>query len=83
MIREITKSDLIAEHNEEAIVLDGLDEAIVGITTTGIVAYSVDEILNILITRDDMHPDEARDFFGYNIECLNIGQYSPIFIEGI
>jgi hypothetical protein len=83
MIRKINKSDLIAASNEEAIVLDGLDEAIIGVTTTGVAAYSVEKILSILMTRDGMDADDAVEFFGYNIECLGLGEFTPIFIEEI
>jgi hypothetical protein len=81
MIRKITIVDQIAAMNEEAITLDGLDAAIVGITTAGSVAYSVSRILKILMDRDGMDAEEADEFFGFNIECLGLGEFTPIFIH--
>ena len=61
----------IHEFAEGAIILDGLDEAIVGITeefgTGRRILYSKDKILDILMKRDLMTYSEAEEFYYYNI----------------
>ena len=66
--------------DEEAIVLDGLDLAIIGKSSQGKVVYDIDNIIQILIKRDSMTRGEAEEYFWANIECLYAGEMSPIFI---
>lgn len=52
----------------ESIRLDGLDEAIIGVSTTGNITYSVDKIIDIFVNRDHMSHEEAGEYFDYNVE---------------
>jgi len=70
----------IAEHNPEAIFADGHDHAIMGYSTDGRVVYCVDMIVGTLVERDGMTPDEAIEFFNFNIECAYVGEYTPIYM---
>jgi len=72
--------ETIAEHNPEAMFADGHDHAIMGYSSDGRVIYSVDMIVDTLIERDDMTPDEAIEFFNFNIECAYVGEYTPIYM---
>lgn len=68
---------------EGAIVLDGLDEAIIGQTTRNgenVLAYSADKIINILVSRDEMEYQEAVEFYEFNIGCLYAGERTPVLI---
>jgi hypothetical protein len=64
--------------------LDGLDEAIVGITeefgTGRRILYSKDKILDILMKRDLMTYSEAEEFYDYNILGLYAGEQNPVFL---
>lgn len=67
--------------DEEIIVLDGFDEAILGITLDGDnyrIVYSVSRILDILIERG-LSFEEAVEFYDFNIEGLNFGIQGPIY----
>lgn len=66
--------------DDEAIVLDGLDSAIIGKSSQGKVVYDIEGIIQILMERDSMTKLDAQDFFWVNVECLHAGQLSPIFI---
>ena len=50
--------DLISEFNEEALVCDGFDDAIIGmaerINLGPVVAYSVEKIIEILMSQSDI-----------------------------
>ena len=74
----------IHEFAEGAIILDGLDEAIVGITeefgTGRRILYSKDKILDILMKRDLMTYSESEEFYDYNILGLYAGEQNPIFL---
>ena len=74
----------VAEYNEEALICDGFDEAIIGVAERinlgPVAAYSVEKILEILVERDDMTYEEAIEYFQYNIIGSWMGEYTPVFI---
>ena len=72
--------ETIAEHNPEAMFADGHDDAIMGYSSDGRVIYNADTILSTLVDRDGMTPDEAIEFFNFNIECAYVGEYTPIYM---
>jgi len=74
----------IDEIADGAIILDGLDDAIVGVTEEfgngRRILYSADKILNILMERDGMTWHEAVEFYDYNILGLHAGEQNPVFL---
>jgi len=76
--------DLISEFNEEALICDGFDEAIIGmgsrINLGPVVAYSVEKIIEILM-RDNMDYQEAYEYYNVNILNAWMGEFTPIFID--
>jgi hypothetical protein len=74
----------IDEFAEGAIILDGLNDAIIGIVEEfgngRRILYSKLKILTILCERDLMTMDEAEEFFDYNIMGLYAGEQNPIFL---
>ena len=80
-------SDLVySELSEGAVILDGLDECVVGVgfcslSLSTVLVYSVERIIDSLVGEDGMDVDEAEEYFGYNIAGLSLGEGSPIFIS--
>ena len=74
----------IDEFAEGAIILDGLNDAIIGITEEfgngPRILYSKNKILNILCDRDGMTWSESEEFYDYNILGLYAGEQNPIFL---
>jgi hypothetical protein len=70
----------IKEHNPEAMLADGFDDCIMGYDKDGRVIYSVGEIIDTLICRDGMTYEEATEFYGFNIECAYVGEFTPIYM---
>ena len=74
------------EELEGAVVLDGLNDAIIGTTTNKdfecVLAYATDKILDVLMSRDQMTYIEAREWYDFNIDA-HYGKRSPIFIDPI
>ena len=66
---------------------DGLDEAIIGeVSSFGrdeTILYSVQKIIDILIKRDGMTPDEALEFYDFNIAGSYLGEGMPTFLNDI
>lgn len=71
----------IADYNPEAMFADGFDHAIMGYSNDLKVIYSANMILETLVERDGMTPDEAIDYFNFNIEGAYVGEYTPIFMH--
>jgi hypothetical protein len=75
----------IDEYAEGAVLLTGLEGAIVGITdefgSGRRVLYSKDKIIEILQERDGMTWMEAEEFFDYNIKGGYFGEQNPVFLE--
>jgi hypothetical protein len=74
----------IDEFAEGAIILDGLNDAIIGITEEfgngPRILYSKNKILNILCNRDGMTWSESEEFYDYNILGLHAGEQNPVFL---
>lgn len=75
----------IKEFAEGAIILDGLDEAIMGIAEefgNGYrIVYSKSKIFGVLMNRDGMTEEEAIEFYEYNILGLYASPQNAIFFE--
>lgn len=74
----------IHEYCEGAIILDGLDDAIIGIVedfgNSPRILYSKEKILEILEKRDLMTEGEAEEFYNFNILGLYAGEQNPVFL---
>ena len=82
-MKETTRSKLlenISEFNPEAKLADGFNDSILGYDPKGRVIYSVNSILDTLVNRDGMDYDEAQEYFGFNIECAYVVDYTPIYM---
>lgn len=84
---EIKNFDLenIHEIAEGAIILDGLDKAIIGVTEEfGMehrILYSVNKILDILSNDGMTNREEALEYYYYNIVGGHFGERNPIFLS--
>lgn len=72
----------IAEINEEALLADGFDDAVIGMDTHGRVVYDYDKCVDILIGEgEDMEYIDAIEHMDYNVTGAYVGEYTPIFIK--
>ena len=77
----MTKRELIADMNPEAIVWDGFDDAIIGYDMREWKAiYDQEKMVDILIA-DGMTYEDAIDYLGFNVFCAYVGEYTPINIH--
>jgi len=70
----------IEEINPDAMLADGLDDALAGYDSRGRAVYHIEEILGILMLRDGMTEEEAQEFFDFNIDGAHMGQFTPIYM---
>lgn len=72
----------ILEHydDEEILIADGFDEAIIGIDPNQMrLIYSVTRCLEILVTRDNMSLEDAIEYFSFNVSGAYVGEKTPIW----
>jgi len=63
--------------DEEILIADGFDEAVIGIDTQSMrLIYSVSTCIGILMK--DMSSEDAWDHFGYNVSGAYVGEQTPI-----
>ena len=78
----MTKRELIADLNPEAIVWDGFDDAIIGYDLREWRAiYDEEKMADILMERDGMTYEDAIDYLGFNVFSTYVGDYTPINIH--
>jgi hypothetical protein len=79
MIKEIIEK----YPNEEIIIFDNFNEAIIGFDEKKMkVVYSVDKCIEQL-QKDGLNYKEAKEFFYYNTYDTYIGEKTPIFKNDI
>lgn len=73
----------ILEHypDEGFVKVDFFDSAIIGVSTTGCLVYSIEKMVEVLVSRNNWTEKDAADYFFYNIEGSYLGDKSPIFIN--
>jgi hypothetical protein len=73
------------EEEEDFLFADGFDDAILGIgrraTQPEVVAYDYEKCVLILMDRDEMTEEEAREYMEFNVVGGFVGDRTPIFIE--
>jgi hypothetical protein len=77
----MTKRELIADMNPEAIVWDGFDDAIIGYDMREWkVIYDEAKMAEILIA-DGMSYEDAIEYLEFNVFSTYVGEYTPINIH--
>ena len=75
----------IDEYADGAILLDGLEDCIIGIVEEfgngRRILYSKDMILDKLQKRDGMTASESEEFYEYNILGLHAGEQNAVFLD--
>ena len=74
----------VAEFNEDALMADGFDEAIIGVASRinlgPLVCYDRHKCIQILMDREDWDYDEAEEFFEFNSAGSYVGEGTPLFL---
>lgn len=76
--------DIVDEIAEGAIILDGFNDAIIGVVEEfgngERVLYSKEKIIKIMVERDGMTETESLEFYDFNILGLFAGDQNPVFL---
>lgn len=75
----------IAARNPEALLADGLEDALVGYTANHHApvraVYDAERCRQILIDRDGMTYEEASEFLEFNTFGAYVGENGPVYME--
>ena len=74
--------EILAEMDEEFLIADGFDDAIIGIHEDKVV-YSTKKCIDILIKEHELEEEEAFEYFGFNVSGSYVGEKTPIFIDDL
>ncbi len=77
-----TKETQQAMASNETMFVDGFDDAIIGLDTTGEVfrvIYDRDRMIDMLRYRDGMDTEEAIEYLEYNMWGAYVGEGTPIY----
>lgn len=73
-----------AENEVELLLLEGFDDAIVGLAhragSDAVVAYDIERCTRVLVERDGMDPDEAAEYLDFNVVSAYVGELTPVFL---
>jgi hypothetical protein len=73
------------EYAEGAVLLDGLEDAIIGVVEEfgngRRILYSRNKIIQILCERDSMTEEDAEEFYNFNILGLYASEQNPVFLD--
>lgn len=76
--------ELLAELEEDILVMDGFDDAIIGysqrINDPTLAVYSWELMVKILMERDGMSDEEAMEYIEYNCLGAWVGERTPIIV---
>jgi len=64
-------ADIAENLADDALKLDGLNEAIIGISTQGYLVYCYDKIVDVIMNNGEMDRGEAIEFADYNVVGLD------------
>lgn len=75
--------EILSEIDEQTIILDGLDSAVIGITYNNRLIYDYDKMVGVFVERDGMTQEEAEEWIYVNIEGSYFGENNPIVLHKI
>lgn len=83
-VKSKTKLEAITDQypDIEFLSADGFEDAIIGVSyNVEKLVYSISKCLTILMARDGMDYEEAREHFDFNVGGSYMGEKTPIWVE--
>ena len=66
---------------DDAIYYPEYDKAIIGKSSKGLVVYSVDKCIQVLVDDNEMSYEDATEHFWFNTEGAHYGEMTPLFVH--
>jgi hypothetical protein len=85
-LNDIEIEERIVELNEDALFMDGFDEALIGYiescASSVVAVYDYDKVIGILQKDHEMDREEAVDWYEFNMVGAYMGENTPVFFHG-
>ncbi len=79
------KREMVADVNEDAIVFDDLDEAIIGMAeragSVSVAIYDYEKCVEIFMKNDGMSREDAIEWMEFNVVSAYVGEHTPMFLH--
>tara|TARA_E500000318_G_scaffold7690_2_gene7104 strand:+ start:6438 stop:6722 length:285 start_codon:yes stop_codon:yes gene_type:complete len=74
---------LAALEENECLLADGFDSALIGITSgiNPVAVYDINQMLTILVKRDKMSMEDALEHLDFNVIGGYVGEKTPIYMD--
>jgi len=74
---------LQALEENECLVADGFDSALIGITSgiNPVAVYDINQMLTILVKREKMNVEDALEHLDFNVIGAYVGEKTPIYMD--
>ena len=74
---------LQALEENEGLLADGFDSALIGITSgiNPVAVYDINQMLTILVKRDKMSMEDALEHLDFNVIGAYVGEKTPIYMD--
>lgn len=80
----MSTAEWVMGYNEDALMADGFEEAIIGVaercSQPALVVYDAERCIEILVERDNMSLNDAKEFFEFNTLGAWVGENTPLFL---
>ena len=69
--------------DNECLLADGFDDALIGITEgmNPVSVYDVDKCIEVLIRDSKMNHEDAVEYFYFNVVGAYVGEKTPVFLR--
>tara|TARA_R110002051_G_scaffold294623_1_gene360093 strand:- start:55 stop:357 length:303 start_codon:yes stop_codon:yes gene_type:complete len=78
------REKLVEHFNDDLLFADSFDDAIVGVAVgndSGRVVYDAEQMVDILVQKENMSREEALEFLEFNTFCAYVGERTPIYVN--
>jgi|TARA_Y100000114_G_scaffold44764_1_gene40412 hypothetical protein len=74
---------LQALEENECLLADGFDSALIGITSgiNPVAVYDINQMLTILVKREKMNVEDALEHLDFNVIGAYVGEKTPIYMD--
>ena len=74
---------LQALEENECLLADGFDSALIGITSgiNPVAVYDINQMLTILVKREKMNMEDALEHLDFNVLGAYVGEKTPIYMD--
>ena len=74
---------MIELEENECLLADGFERALVGITkgSNPVAVYYINKMVGVLVEDEDMHPEDAMEYLDFNVIGAWVGEKTPMYID--